>query len=64
MQLVKGMEIKNLPDENEYRGEQKDGKKEGFGILFFKGGDKYEGEFKNDERNGKAILLANDRRKV
>ena len=33
------------------------GKKEGYGIWFLMGGNRYEGEFKNDAYNGKGIYF-------
>ena len=46
-----------LSDDREYQGEYKGGKREGFGITFFGDRDRYEGEFENNEANGKGNLL-------
>ena len=39
-----------------YIGQKRNGLKEGYGILFFGNGDKYEGEWKNGLFDGYGIL--------
>ena len=50
-------EIKYLDEEINYKGDIINGNKNGFGILEFKDGTKYEGEFKEDKYNGKGKIL-------
>ena len=45
----------------EYQGEEKNGKRDGFGFLFLlKKNHYYEGEFKNDMGDGKGIYSYSD----
>jgi len=39
-----------------YKGEYKNGKRNGKGILYFGNGNRYEGEWKDDKRNGEGIF--------
>ena len=57
------MERKTLPDDREFKGEYKDGKREGFGITFFGDGSRFEGDFENDEANGKGIYVFDENQK-
>ena len=41
-----------LPDENEYYGEWKEGKKQGMGVLIWPDQKKYIGQFEDDKMNG------------
>jgi hypothetical protein len=43
-----------------YKGEMKDGKKEGYGIYYYTDGDIYEGEWKNDLPDGKGKHTSKD----
>ena len=56
---IEKMERKKWSVGQEYQGEEKDGKSDGFGILFFVSGvdcgNRYEGEFRNGSINGKGI---------
>ena len=49
------MKRKQLPGNVEYQGEEKDGKREGFGILLHGNGSIYKGEFKNNQKHGKGV---------
>ena len=46
------------PNRDVYKGEYKDGKRNGKGILYFANGNRYEGEWKDDKRNGEGILYS------
>ena len=54
------MERKELPGNQEYQGEEKNGKKEGFGIMLYENRNRYEGEFKDDKRNGIGITYVHN----
>ena len=57
-QIMK-MPRKKWSEDREYQGEEKDGKKQGFGIWYFVSGkskgNQFEGEFKDDKFHGKGI---------
>ena len=61
------MERIKIDEERAYQGELKNGKRNGFGILFFTSGqnkgDKYEGEYKEGKKNGKGIYYWADGRR-
>ena len=39
-----------------YIGQKRNGKKEGYGILYWANGNRYEGEWKNGKKEGYGIL--------
>ena len=41
--------------DEEFQGELKEGKREGFGLELYPNGKRYEGSFKNDKRSGRGI---------
>jgi hypothetical protein len=45
-------------DNGLYKGQLVDNKREGKGIMYYNCGDKYEGEYKNDEKDGKGIYIS------
>ena len=44
--------IEVYPGGSKYDGSKKDGKREGFGKLFYHDGGMYKGEWRNNEMNG------------
>jgi len=46
-------EVATLPDGSQYEGILRFGRREGHGKCLFRNGDKYEGEWKNDQMDGK-----------
>ena len=49
-----------LIDGYEYTGDFKDGCRQGKGVILYKNGDKYDGEWANDKYNGKGIYYFHD----
>ena len=45
------------PDDDVYEGDFKDGFKDGYGVIKFKNGGSYEGEWKEDKQHGKGTLI-------
>ena len=47
-------------EDGEYKGELKNNKRDGKGIMIYNNGNKYEGEWKNDVKEGKGIMISNN----
>lgn len=45
--------------EVDYEGQKREGKKHGKGVVYYKNGLSYEGEFKNGQRAGYGYMLVN-----
>jgi len=64
--LIVSLELKKEPIEmvevtnGGYKGDLKDGKADGYGVVTGKSGKRYEGEFKNGKANGKGKITYPD----
>lgn len=52
-------EEEKLPTEEDYKGNMKDGMRNGRGICYYPNGDKYDGEWKDDLKDGRGIISFN-----